>query len=138
MSDFDDALVLIRLAADPAAFKARIEELRSATAASDEATAESQVALQNLETEQRRLTALETAIRAREVTVGHAELKQAADLAAIDSFKREQRTGRLVQHMGGLTSEPDDTPAAPDPIGDRFAPAMHEATQVRRPRGVRA
>jgi hypothetical protein len=140
MPDFDDAMLLIRLAADPAAFKARIEELRTATAAMDEATAESQVALQNLDAERHRLATLETAIRAREVAVKSDELRHAGDLAEIEAFRREQRSSRLESVGAGLTRDRDaDEPAQPS----RFTladPNPHEvanptATNTRRSRG---
>lgn len=141
MSDFDDALVLIRLAADPAAFKARIEELRTATSAMDESTAENQVALQNLESEQRRLAQLEAAIRAREVAVGSAELKMAADLEEIAAFRRAQRASRLeTVGPGGMTRDRDTSePAIPSPF-TLADPNPNEvsnpaATNTRRSRG---
>jgi hypothetical protein len=58
------------------------------------------------------------------------------DLAAIQAWKRELANDRLVKHMGGLTSEPDDTPVAPDPITDRYAPSMRDA-QAGRGRATR-
>lgn len=138
MSDFAELMTLLELLGDPAKYKARLEELRTATAAMDESTAEAQVEQQNLAGERARLAKLESDIRAREVAAGHSELKQAADLATIEAFKRDQRASRLVQHRGGLTSEPDDTPDAPDPISDRYAPAMHEALRGNpRPRATR-
>jgi hypothetical protein len=66
MSDFDDALILIRLASDPEGYKARLQELRSTIAAANEATAEAQVEQQKLASEQSRLAALAADLSKRE------------------------------------------------------------------------
>jgi hypothetical protein len=131
MSDFDDALILIRLASDPDGYKARLEELRSTIAAADEATAEAQVEQQKLATERLRLEAMLADLCKREAAVKLAVHQNASDLAAIHAWKRDRANDRLVKHMGGLTSEPDDTPVDPDPITDRYAESMTPPAAVR-------
>lgn len=150
LSAVGDLLALMRLIADPADVQSRLSQLAEATAKADNATAEVQVEQQNLDAKVAQLAARAAALdaqeadlRRREAEVKIAAIRNASDLQAIEAFRQKQRNLRLVQHGGGLTSEPDDTPDAPDPIFDQAAEPMTLApvpllTGRRGPRGAEA
>jgi chromosome segregation ATPase len=131
-SEFSAVLSLITLLADPAAAKARLQELQSASEALEAHIAETNSAAVALETKRSELTAQAAALREREVKVHGEELKFAADRTEIDRWRRDQRASRL-EHVGpgGLTHEIDNTPDNPDPISDRFAEPMGHREAVR-------
>jgi hypothetical protein len=125
MNGFDDLMVLMRLVDDPKAHKARLLELRAAVDAAATQKGEAEAANAELEAERSRLTKLAADLREREVKVHLAENKIANDLTELQKWKRENAGNRLITvGPGGLTKEPDDTPNAPDPIGNRFSEPM--------------
>jgi hypothetical protein len=134
MTDFDAVLALIKLLADPAAAKARLLELLAAIDGAAAREAEANAAHAALEAERSRLAKLADDLRAREVKVHLAESKIAGDLEELRRSKQETANRRLVRVGAGLTREPDNTPVAPDPISDRYAPSMGRpgAAQVHR------
>jgi hypothetical protein len=134
MNGFEDLTMLLRLLGDPEAYKARLEELRSTIAAADAATAEAQVEQDKLATERSRLDAMSADLRKREAAVVLVQKQNEHDVAAVEVWRRQLRASRLVQHAGGLTSEPDDTPVDPDPITDRYAEPMTQAAVRTAPR----
>lgn len=123
MNGFDDCLTLLRLISDPDACKARLTELRAEIAAAAARQDEAAAAHDRLDVEREKLARLEASLREREVAVFESERRHKRELDALAKWKREHAGSRLIQHMNGLTSEPDDTPEAPDPI-DRFADSM--------------
>ena len=125
--EFSAVLSLITLVTDPAAAKARLQELQSAREALEAQEAETNSAAVALETERSELTAQAAALREREVKVHGEELKIQADRTELEQWKRDQRASRLVHVGPGLTREPDDTPVEPDPITDRYAEPMTKA-----------
>jgi chromosome segregation ATPase len=139
MNGFEDLVILLRLLGDPAAYEARLKELRSTMTAADERTAESQIERDKLEAERSRLEALSADLRRREATVLVIARKNEQDVAAIEVWRRQQRQAGLVSHMGTLTSEPDTTVDAPDPIysseADTVASAVPMPAIVHRGRG---
>jgi hypothetical protein len=150
MNGFEDAMMLLRLVTDPETHKARLQELQAAieTAAARKAEADTAHAQLDakLDVERDRLAKLEAKLRAREVELFVSECKHEDALDELRKWKRD-RPSRLIQHMGGLTSEPDNTPVEPDPISDHYSEALdlapiathagsHKAARVsmRRPR----
>jgi chromosome segregation ATPase len=130
--EFSAVLSLITLVTDPAAAKARLQELQSAREALEAQEAETNSAAAALQTERSELTAQAAALREREVKVHGEELKIAADRTELELWKRDQRASRLITvGAGGLTREPDDTPVDPDPITDRYAESMTPPAAVR-------
>jgi hypothetical protein len=137
MSDheFSAVMSLIALLADPAAAKARLEELRATIDGAAAREAEANAAHAKLEAERLRLAKLANDLRDREVKIHIAENKIAGDLEEIRKWKRENAGSRLIAvGPGGLTKEPDNTPTPPDPISDRYAEPMGKpgAAQVRK------
>jgi hypothetical protein len=144
MSDpeFPAVMALITVIADPAAAKARLQELQAAISTAEARKTEADAAHAENDRERGRLAELEKGIRDREVQVHLAESKIADDLKEIRAWRRERGASRLQQvGPGGLTREPDLSENAPDPIPDRFAEPMgqtrggtmagHSATKVR-------
>jgi hypothetical protein len=135
MTDFDTVAALIALLADPTAAQARLAELKATIDAAAAREHEADVAHAELGNERERLAKLEAALREREVAVFASESRHAAELEALKQWKRENTGTRLIAiGPGGLTKEPDDTPDAPDPITDKFAPSMREAHKPSRVR----
>src|ERR1700737_683103 len=124
--EFSAVMSLITLLTDPAAAKAKLEELRSAIETADARKAAADTAHAQLETklnvECDRLAKLEKSLRDREVAVFESERRHEDALDELRKWKRD-RPSRLVQvgPAGGVTREPDLSENAPDPITDRYA-----------------
>jgi hypothetical protein len=128
MNGFEDAMMLLRVVSDPETHKARLQELQATIETADARKAAADTAHAELETkldvERDRLAKLEKSLRAREVELFSSERRHETLLNEMLRWKRERSHARLIQHMGGLTSEPDTTPVEPDPVTDRFAEPM--------------
>jgi hypothetical protein len=150
MNAFDDLMILLRLATDPEAVKARLTELQAAIAAADTRKAEADTAHAKLETERSRLTKLEASLREREVDLFSSERRHENALDELRKWQREHGpSNRLIHYPGGVTQEPDLSKQGRDPIDDPFAEPMgltprpiaassHKAARVSAPRRARA
>jgi hypothetical protein len=110
---------LAALFADPAKLQREIKRFSDAAVAAERSRAKlAETQARHAETvaaERARLEAMDAALRAREVKVRLEENRIQADLAELEQWKRDQRTGRLVQVGPGIFREPDDAPNKPDP-----------------------
>jgi chromosome segregation ATPase len=121
--EFSAVLALIELLADPAAAKAKLQELQSAREALEVQETKTNLAAASLQTERSKLESLAKTVRQREIAVHQEESRLAAAREEIDRWKSE-RSSRLVEVAPGLFREPDDTPRRADPITDRYAEPM--------------
>jgi chromosome segregation ATPase len=136
--EFSAVLSLITLLADPAAAKARLQELRAAQDALLEQEISANSVIASHRAERAKLDAEAAAVRKREIAVSQQESRLATDRDEIERWKRDQRASRLVEVAPGLTREIDDTENEPDPITNRFAEPMGTVNRDREPAAVRA